>query len=213
MMALQVVGAGLGRTGTNSLKLALERLLGGACYHMYELVQRPQDVSAWENAVQRKPVAWNALFESYVAAVDWPAAAFWREIHAANPDAFVLLSSRDSAQEWWSSMERTILVALSQPAPADDPDRGRVRAMTREMMRTRFAPGWRTKGAAIAAYERHNADVRRSVRAERLIDWRPGEGWEPICSALGLATPADAFPHENKTADFRSSLGLDRPSL
>src|SRR5258708_3594112 len=111
-MSLRVVGAGLGRTGTNSLKLALEQLLGGPCYHMFELARRDADTPAWKAAVQGEAIDWGALLGEYVATVDWPAAAFWREIWSANPDAIVLLSSRDSAQTWWESMERTIVPTL-----------------------------------------------------------------------------------------------------
>lgn len=206
-MTLKVVGAGLGRTGTNSLKLALEELLGEPCYHMFELTQRPQDAAAWESAIAGEPVDWQELLSEYSATVDWPAAAFWQEIYAANPEAVVLLSSRDSAETWWASMERTIIAALRQAPP--DPDRARGRAMVREMMRVRFTPDWHDRDAVIAAYERHNEDVRRQVPAARLIDWRVGEGWEPICAGLGLPVPESPFPHENRTQDFRSSLGLD----
>lgn len=208
-MALEVIGAGLGRTGTNSLKLALEELLGGRCYHMLELMQRPQDEPAWESAVEGRAVDWDGLMHEYVAAVDWPACAFWRELYAANPEAVVLLSSRDSAQAWWASMERTIIPVLSRAPPAGDPELGRHRVMVREMMRTRFTPDWHDRDGAMAAYERHLADVRLAVPAERLIDWRVGDGWGPICAGLNLPVPQTPFPHENRTADFRLSVGLD----
>ena len=159
-----------------------------------------------------EPVDWEGFLCDYAATVDWPASAFWREIHAANPDSVVLLSTRDSPEAWWASMERTIVPALGQPVPADDPVRARGRAMVLEMMRTRFTPDWRERTAAIAAYERHNEDVRHRVPAGRLIDWGAGDGWEPICAALDLSIPQTPFPHENKTADFRSALGLDPPS-
>ena len=209
-MALRVVGAGLGRTGTASLKAALEELLGGRCYHMFELMARPQDGPAWESAVGGQPVDWEALLGEYVATVDWPAAAFWREILAASPQAAVLLSSRDSAQAWWASMERTIVQVLSQPVGAEDPELARRRAMVNELMRRRFTPDWPDREAAVAAYERHNEEVRRAVPAERLIDWRVGDGWAPICAALGLPVPQTPFPHANTTSDFRSSVGLDQ---
>ena len=117
---LKVVGAGLGRTGTNSSKLALETLLGGRCYHMFELVERDQDVPAWEAATHGEHVDWDALMAGYVACVDWPASAFWSQISAANPDTPVLLSLRGSTEEWWGSMESTIAVALSRPAEGRD---------------------------------------------------------------------------------------------
>ena len=84
-MSLRVVGAGLGRTGTNSLKLALERLLGAPCYHMYEVFLHWDCVATWRDAISGKPINWDELFDGYAACVDWPAAAFWREISDANP--------------------------------------------------------------------------------------------------------------------------------
>jgi len=208
-MAVSVVGAGLGRTGTNSLQVALERLLGGRCYHMHELIERPQDTASWESAVAGEPADWSSLLSEYRATVDFPAAVFWREILAANPGAVVLLSSRDSPETWWASVERTIAPSLSAAVPADRPDWARRRAMNLAMIRTRLTPQWPQAGAVMAAYERHNAEVRREVPSERLIDWRPGDGWEPICSALGLAVPAEPFPHENTTADFQARIGVD----
>jgi len=111
-MALKVVGAGLGRTGTNSLKLALEALLGGPCYHMFELAAHQERLPDWERAVAGGDVDWDAILDGYVATVDWPGCAFWRELHAANPDAMVLLSVRDP-DGWWASMESTIVPILS----------------------------------------------------------------------------------------------------
>ena len=210
-MPLRVVGAGLGRTGTGSLKLALEGLLGAPCYHMFELIQRPQDQASWESAVAGGTVDWEHLFAEYRATVDWPAAAFWREILAANPDAVVLLSTRETPEVWWASFEQTILRSLSGEVPADRPDWQRRRAMNLEMMRTRFTPKWQEREAAIAAYERHNEEVRRLVGAARLIDWRPGDGWEPICAGLGVAAPTQPFPHENTTADFQARADVSQP--
>jgi hypothetical protein len=207
-MALQVVGAGLGRTGTNSVKVALEQLLGGPCYHMFELARRDRDTPVWRAAVRGEAVDWDALLGGYVATVDWPACAFWRELWDANPEANVLLSTRDSPQTWWESMQRTIVPTISGEVPPDEPATARRRAMVVEMMGERFTPDWSDRDAAIAAYERHNEQVRQAVPAEHLIDWRPSDGWEPICAALELPVPVAAFPRENTTADFRARLGL-----
>jgi hypothetical protein len=210
-MGLRVVGAGLGRTGTNSLKLALEQLLGGRCYHMFELHQREADLPAWQAAVRGEAVDWDSLLHEYVATVDWPAAAFWREIWAANPDAIVLLSRRDSAETWWTSMERTIVPIISGEVAPDDPSTARRRAMVVDMLGECFTPRWRERDAAIAAYERHIEDVRRAVPAARLIEWQPSDGWRPICATLGLPVPEEPFPRENSTADFRARAGFTTP--
>ena len=92
-MALTVIGTGLGRTGTESLKLALERLLGAPCYHMYEVLEHPEAMKFWSAAGRGDMPNWNHVFRGYNACVDWPAAAYWPEITAAFPDALVLLST------------------------------------------------------------------------------------------------------------------------
>jgi sulfotransferase family protein len=207
---LKVVGAGLGRTGTNSLKLALEQLLGGRCYHMFELMRRDDDLPAWEAAARGEDVDWERLMADFVATVDWPAAAYWRELYAANPQARVLLSLRASTDEWWDSMSSTIVVALDTPVPADDPSQARRRAATREMLGARFTPDWRDGAAARAAYERHNQEVRDAVPADSLIEWRAGDGWGPICTALALPEPDEPFPHANTRADFRARVVPER---
>jgi hypothetical protein len=209
-MTLRVVGAGLGRTGTNSLKVALERLLGGRCYHMMELIERPDDTVYWERAAAGEPVTWDWLRRDYVATVDFPAAMFWRELLAERPDAFVLLSTRESGQVWWDSFQRTILQSMNATIPADRPDWQRRRAMNLSVL-ARLTPNWRRESDAIDAYERHNEEVRRAVPSDRLIDWRPGDGWEPICSALGIRTPEDPFPHENTAAEFQARLSGSGP--
>jgi hypothetical protein len=201
-MALKVVGAGLGRTGTNSLKLALEELLGGPCYHMFELIAHPQQVPLWEQALRGEEVDWASLFEGYSATVDWPGCAFWRDLAAANPDAPVLLSTRDSAQTWWASMEQTVVPALQGPMLSDHSELMRGQEMVLELFRTRFTPDFADRGAAIAAYERHCDAVRREIPADRLIEWQPRDGWRPICAYLGLPVPDAPFPHENTSEDF-----------
>jgi hypothetical protein len=209
-MPLRVVGAGLGRTGTHSLQVALQQLLGGRCYHMMEVFSRPDDIPIWHRAVDGEPPDWDALFADYVAAVDWPVAAFWRELAAYYPDALVLLSMRADADKWWQSAHDTIFEISNGPIP-DDPVFGPQMAMVQDMLTTRFTPDWRDPDAAKAAYEAHNERVRATIPPERLLVWRPGDGWDPICAALGLAVPDEPFPHVNTTADFRELAGLDAP--
>ena len=211
-MALRVVGAGLGRTGTSSLKSALELLLEGRCYHMYELRGRPQDVPRWERAMAGEDLDWEEVFGEFGATVDWPAASFWPELSAAYPDAPVLLSTRATAESWWASMEKTIVALLGEPLPEDDPQLARQRRMTRAILTERLDERWWERERAIAAYERHNERVRREVPAARLIEWTPGDGWAPLCEGLGLPAPAEPFPHLNTTREFREIVGLDEQS-
>jgi hypothetical protein len=162
----------------------------------------------WHAAVRGQPVDWDALLVDYEATVDWPACAFWHELAAANPEALILLSVRDSPEQWWASMERTIVPTITAAVPPDRPALARHRAMVTELLDRRFTPGWDTAAAAKAAYERRNEEVRRAADPARLVEWHPGDGWEPICAALGLAVPDEPFPHENTTTDFRARQGL-----
>lgn len=205
-MSLRVVGAGLGRTGTNSLKLALEQLLGAPCYHMFEVFGHPDHIDQWQLAAEGGSVDWHALFEGYAAGVDWPMASFWPEIAEAFPDAVVLLSVRPT-DEWWRSADKTIWAVSRRPVPADTV-MAKQMAMMRAVLSNRFTPDWSDEGPSKEAYERHNDDVRRRVPKERLVEWVPGDGWEPICRALGLPVPDEPFPHVNTSEEFRTMTGL-----
>lgn len=207
-MALRVVGAGLGRTGTHSLQLALQQLLGGRCYHMIEVFGRPDDIPVWHAAGDGTMPDWDVFLAGFRATVDWPAAAFWRELSEAYPDAVVLLSLRDDADAWWKSAHDTIFEIGARPIP-DDPIFGAQLRMINAVIARTFTPDWQDEDAAKAAYERHNDAVRESVPADRLLEWHPGDGWAPICDALDLPVPSDPFPHVNTTSDFRAIAGLD----
>lgn len=205
-MTLRVIGAGLGRTGTTSLKVALELLLGDRCYHMLEVREHSDHADQWGAAYRGTMPDWDALFEGYSASVDWPAAPFWPQLAAHFPDALILLSTRD-ADSWWKSASSTIFPALSTYFADSAPDDGWT-AMGVGMMTT-FTPGWQDEEAAKSAYLDHNETVRRSAPPERLLEWTVEDGWEPICSRLGLAVPTVPFPHKNTTAEAQAQLHLD----
>jgi len=209
-MTLRVVGAGLGRTGTHSLKVALEQLLGGPCYHMLEVIDHPEYIQHWQDAVDGRPVDWDVVFEGYTAAVDWPASAFYKQLAEKYPDAVVLLSTRANADAWWNSADATIFEISRRDVPPDLPDfLQRQMKMAQDMFSKTFTPDWQNPDAAKRAYERHNAEVRATIAPERLVEWQPGDGWGPLCRALGVAVPSESFPHVNSTAEFRAMLGLD----
>jgi hypothetical protein len=198
-MTLRVVGAGLPRTATRSLKEALELLLGGRCYHMAEVFAHLDDVPAWRAAIRGEQTDWRAFPPDSVAAVDWPASAFWRELADANPDAVIVLSTRASAAEWWESADATILPVLRKESYPEYED---WLAMARELMAREIGERWDDRAVAEAFYERHNATVRRDAPAERLLEWRAADGWEPLCGALQLPVPDEPFPHTNTRAEW-----------
>lgn len=193
---LRLVGAGVGRTGTLSLKLALEKLLGAPCYHMMEVFPRPAHVEAWRAAAAGRTTDWHELFRGYAATVDWPGASFWPELTQTFPDAIVLLSTRD-AESWWRSAHATIF-SVNPPEPMG--------SMLRAVFARFTASALDDRDACIAAYERHNAAVRKAVPAERLVEWTASDGWAPLCRALSLPVPAEPFPHANSTEEFQARL-------
>ena len=203
-MALQIVGAGVGRTGTHSLKIALEQLLGGTCHHMMEIFNRPDQVAGFTAAIDGEPVDWSALLSDFTAMVDVPGSLFWREIAAANPDAPILLSTRD-AKGWYKSASNTIFLAFDHMPPELAP----WMAAVRRGLHDRFSDEFDNEDVMIAAYERHNAEVRAEVPAERLIDWTPSDGWGPICTGLNLPVPDEPFPVTNTTKEFREMIGIE----
>jgi hypothetical protein len=205
-VAIQLIGAGLGRTGTTSLKLALEELLGAPCYHMLEVAGRSEDPDVWGDAYEGRPPDWRTFFAPYAATVDWPAAPFWAELSSAFPTAPIVLSVRD-AESWWNSASNTIFPALATYFAPDAPDDGWAR-MGRGMM-TSFTPDWLHESAAKAAYLAYNESVRRTAPAGRFVEWHLEDGWGPLCAALRLPVPDRPFPHVNTTADTRRELGLD----
>jgi hypothetical protein len=198
-MSLRLVGAGLPRTGTHSLMLALEQLLGGRCCHMSAIPGHPFNLGpGWHLALAGGRPDWSEVLAGYVAAVDWPASMFWRELAETWPDAPVLLSVRDSARTWYESVAATILPYARLPRAPDWKD-GRDLLDLFE----RFAgKRWDDPATLMAAYERHNAEVRRAVPRERLVEWRGEDRWAPICRALGVAVPATQFPWVNKRSEW-----------
>lgn len=202
-MELVVIGAGVGRTGTHSLKIALERLLDAPCHHMLEILGDPTQIPAWTNAIEGRPVDWSAMLSAYRAIVDWPGGSFWPELSAANPDALVLLSVRDP-DDWYRSASNTIFLTFDNMPPEIAPWMDTVR----KLLRNRFSDRFDDPTAMMDAFTRHNDTVRAQVPANRLLEWTPGDGWESICERLGLAVPAEPFPITNTTDEFREMVGI-----
>ena len=193
-MTLRVLGPGLGRTGTYSLKLALERLLGGPCHHMAEVNADPErQLALWAPVLRGEEADWAGLFAGYVAQMDFPGAAFWAELREVFPDALVVLSTRP-AEDWYRSAASTIFQLDTDSSPFTDLDRERFG----------FGGRYNDAEAMIGAYERHNASVRSAVPPDHFLEWTVGDGWEPLCARLELPVPDEAFPWTNTTKAFRT---------
>jgi len=208
-MALRLIGAGLGRTGTLSLKKALERLGFGPCYHMIEVLTAPERARPWLDRTAGGSRDWTAIFDGYHATVDWPAAAFWRELVEHYPDAKVLLSRRD-ADRWHESVMNTIHPAMIQGPPSDAPEILReFHAMVYALIfEQTFGGRLADRVHARRVFDAHNQAVIDAIPAPRLLIYEPGDGWEPLCRFLDVPVPGEAFPHLNDTAWYRARTGL-----
>ena len=142
---------------------------------------------------------WDDFLAGYAAGVDTPFSACWRDLAAAYPNAPVLLSRRSSAEVWHRSMDMTVLARTRDMLAMDDADAmvPLFRVMFQDVFSNPDEPA-----DVMAGYERRLAQVRAEIAPERLVEWQPGDGWEPICRALDVPVPDVPFPHENTTADF-----------
>lgn len=200
---LQIIGSGFGRTGTVSLKVALEMLGFGPCYHMTEVFQNPAHVPLWQAAADGTP-DWPAIFGDYRAAIDWPAAAFWKELLAAYPDARVIHTERP-ADAWYASFSNTIQPALNQDLPHNPPGWF---TMAQAAIAERSLAGRPQDEATVrAAYAGNNAEVRTIVPPDRLLVFDPRAGWGPLCAFLGVAVPDVPYPVLNTTEEFKTRFG------
>ena len=212
---LKVIGAGFGRTGTLSLKTALETLLGGACYHMAEVFSHLQHAPAWTAAARGDMAQLQTVLHGYVATVDWPACELWAELAAQHPDAKVLLSTRPT-ERWWASYEATIhQLQLQEPSASDlaasPPGLESLWEMAIEVINKRSfgTDDYRTLNEQDfkAAYERHNEHVRATAPHERFLDFDVAQGWEPLCAFLGVEVPEEPFPNVNDREQFWATFG------
>jgi hypothetical protein len=166
---------------------------------MSEVFQHLEDVPAWRAATRGEELDWRSFPPDCVAAVDWPASAFWRELADANPGAVIVLSSRESAAKWWESADATIFPVLRNEVQPEHED---WRELVLELLAREIGPDWDHATRAQAFYERHNEQVRREAPADRLVDWRASDGWEPLCAALGVTVPSEPFPRVNTREEW-----------
>ncbi len=215
---MKVIGAGFGRTGTTSLKAALETLGFGSAYHMTEVFTHPEHVRFWEAARRGERVDWEGFFSRYGVAVDWPACAFYAELMEAFPEAAVILTVRDP-ERWYESTRKTIygmhrissgpvplrsalaLAGLFAPGVT-----GIARLADEIVWRDTFDGRFEDRRHAIETFGRHNEEVRRRVPPGRLLVYDVKEGWAPLCEFLGVEAPEEPFPHLNDTREMRRRL-------
>jgi hypothetical protein len=211
---MRVIGAGFGRTGTLSLKAALEQLGFAPCLHMIDLIGRGERVEQWSAAAAGRPVDWRALMDGYEATVDWPGCTFYAELMAAFPDAKVVLTVRDP-DAWYESVLRTIYVAQAAARSGElsggtqAPPSSAVMEMIASLIWDgTFAGRFTDRAFALDVFERHNEAVKATVPADRLLVHEIAEGWDPLVRFLGVERPETPFPRLNDTAAFREMIGI-----
>lgn len=204
-MSLMVIGAGFGRTGTLSLKLALEQLGLGPCHHMIELFRHPEQIPVWEEATNGGEVDWDRLLAGYSSIVDWPGCHFWRELTRRYPAAKVILTVREP-KAWYRSASATIFRALHDK-PKDDPAaQAQWRLIRKMILQQTFGGSTADEALAIGVLEMHNREVERTIPPDRLLVYEVGQGWEPLCVFLGVPVPDLPFPRANTTEEFVALL-------
>ena len=200
-MTLKVIGTGFGRTGTDSMREALTLLGFGPCHHMFEVLANEEQKRRWRALARGAPADWDRLFEGYASCVDWPSAFYWRDLIAVYPEAKVILTYR-SAETWWESFEKTILVGIDKTS---DPE-----ALAHTLIASKvFGGRQRDRAHAIATYEANVKAVKETVPAQRLLVHNLGDGWAPLCAHLGVPAPDAPYPSRNTTDEIRANFSLN----
>jgi len=211
---MRVIGAGFGRTGTLSLKTALEMLGFGPCHHMTEVFAHPEQIRQWLAAAEGRPVDWGQMLKDYDSCVDWPSAAYWRELSAHFSEAKVVLSVRDP-EKWLASMHATIFKQRQR----GDTVMGKVMFAVSSLLGTDFAAFTKMAGMtvdqrtfggridhdserALKVFQAHVEEVTATIPPHRLLVFDVRQGWAPLCEFLGVDVPAEPFPRVNDSAEF-----------
>lgn len=196
-MTLSVIGAGFGRTGTDSMREALNILGFGPCHHMHEVINNPEQRRLWSELANGATADWEKLFHGYRATVDWPSAHFWLELATAYPHAKILLTTR-SSESWLKSIQNTIFRSVRENS---DP-----RSIGRKIIMDKtFGGRLDDPDHVVAVYERHNTEVQKTIDPERLLVHQSTDGWNPLCQFLGVAIPDSPYPRRNSAEEFNAA--------
>lgn len=211
-MAIKLIGAGFGRTGTTSLKLAIEELGLGPCYHMHDVFSHPGHAQLWRDAQRQGDADWDTFLAGYQAAIDWPPSFFWRQLTAHYPDAKVILTVRDP-QAWYQSISTTLFPAQQRDLPPPEAEHYAQLVMPRELiLHGTFNGRADDRDYVIGVYQQHIEEVQRTVPADQLLTYDVAQGWEPLCDFLAVPVPDRPFPKLNTKQQFIEFLnqGDDR---
>jgi hypothetical protein len=208
-MSLSVIGAGLPRTGTMSLKFALEQLGFAPCCHMTDVIANRALWRLWKNAADGNP-DWETIFSGYSASVDSPGCYFWRELAQHYPQTKLILTKRDPTA-WFNSLQETLLSQRWQQGVSDPEYQATLASVlvprllgkiVSEEQRLELYRDPDFPDFLIARFESHNAEVIASIPPDRLLVFEVSEGWQPLCAFLDRPVPDTPFPRENSGKSF-----------
>ena len=202
-MTLSVIGSGFGRTGTMSMKMALEQLGFGPCHHMEEVLQNPEQLPRWSEAARGQKMNWDEVFQGYNSTVDWPGAHFWLELAEAYPEAKVVHTVRTS-ESWWASFSKTIATVITLAGNEEGNHLVRnVPELANAIITEQTLGGsCNDKAAAIAAFEQRTLDVINKLSPQRYLIFDVRQGWGPLCEFLEVDVPEGEFPRSNDLEEF-----------
>jgi len=205
-MSIKVIGAGFGRTGTLSLKFALEKLGYDKCYHMMEVMNHPDHPAKWAAAHRGERIDWNDFYKGYQATVDWPSCNLWQTHADYFPEAKIILTLRDP-DSWYKSVMSTIYPSSARAKTSKDPKESARGEWASEIIWDHVFDGrMDDKDHVIDTFNRHNENIKEMVSADRLLIYGPPYGWETLCEFLKCDIPDSPYPKVNSTEDFLSRV-------
>ena len=196
---MEVIGVGIGRTGTLSLKVALEKIGFAPCYHMLDVIMHPGDIKIWLAIGGGKDLDWKKLFKKYKAGVDYPFPTNYLKYLEKNPNTKVILTIRDP-EDWYESAKETIYPiqrVLINWLPF-----GKIVGRT-TIWHKLFNGRFKDREFAIDVFKKHIEEVKVNVPKEQLLIYNIKEGWGPLCEFLNVQIPRESFPHVNRRLSMK----------
>ena len=199
-MGIKIIGVGVGRTGTYTLKLAINQLGYGPCFHMEEVLKNMDvQVPLWSEALKGN-ANWSAIYEGFDSAVDWPTAGFYRELLKEYPKAKFILTDRDP-ETWADSFGSTIYKLVQGRNEAPEKMQEWLNMVNKVLTKTGF-PDDLEREELIKRFIAHNKAVRETIPRDQLLIFQVKEGWEPLCKFLDKPIPDMPFPRTNNREEF-----------
>jgi hypothetical protein len=222
-MSLVVIGTGLSRTGTTTIRKVVEELGFGPCYHSTDLFIRPRGIEFWEALEKGNKVDFEEFFSQYNAIIGFPGYLFHQQLKDKYPDAKVILSYRDP-DVWYEDVSNTIFKSESSHVKKAYPEEVRtfdpyladcilrIQGLQKRMLEENyFIERFEEKDFAIQRYIEWNEDIKKIYSGDDLLVYQVTEGWGPICEFLGVPVPEEKpYPHLNDSDTFhkRSTSGF-----